>query len=255
MSHLSICIFVFLCMSVKIMSIEMKTYDTKILATDEAVVLEDVRITNEDLTCLAPEEWLFDNIIYFNLLYQRNFLFKDAKNEIEVISPSLAQIIKLTRGRNLGILKQMLPGDILSKSIVLVPVNDATESKEGKHWSLLIFIPEEKIFLHMDTLLNVNERDGIAIANNILDILMEEKTNYSFYNCFDTKNVIQPNGYDCGLYLLQCARESLKHAFIHSGVFGNFVPKLLKIKSIEARQVILKRVKGLAQDNLKSEYL
>jgi len=235
------------------MSNNNENYDTMVLDTDEAVILDDVTITNKDLVCLAPEEWLFDNIIYFNLLFQKIFVFKDYKDEIEVISPSLAQIIKLSRKRNFDYLKQtMLPSDLLTKSIVLIPVNDATERKIGRHWSLLIFLPKEKLFLHMDTLLNCNEQDGILIAANILSIFQEEESDYSYCNCFDTEEVMQPNGYDCGLYVMYFARESLRHAFVYSGDFGNFVPKLVKIPSSRARKIILGRVKNLAKGNLRN---
>ena len=221
-------------------------YDTNVLEKDEAIIMDDVQITNIDLACLAPDEWLFDNVIYFSLLYQRNFVFVDYKSEIEILSPSLSQIIKMTRKTELDSIRlQLNSADILPKNIVLIPVNNANNRKMGSHWSLLILLPKERAFLHMDTLFNVNEKHAFVIAENMLNVLQEDRTGYTFDNFFEPE-IIQTNGYDCGLYLLHCARESQEHFCINAGTIENFEPRLREINSINARKVILGRVKTLA---------
>ena len=57
-------------------------YETGILRGN--VMLEHVTLTNNDLECLKPDQWLYDNVIDFNLQYQRHFMFGYDKDDIEI---------------------------------------------------------------------------------------------------------------------------------------------------------------------------
>ena len=80
-------------------------------------MLEHVTLTNNDLECLKPDQWLYDNVIDFNLQYQRHFMFGYDKDDIEILSPSLVQMIKTFRRKDLMVscTQFKAPANILKK--------------------------------------------------------------------------------------------------------------------------------------------
>ncbi len=72
-----------------------ENFETAILEQGKVAILEGIRLTNDDIQCLRPKEWLIDNVIEFSLQHQRNFIYTEHKNEIEIVSPAVVHAIKL----------------------------------------------------------------------------------------------------------------------------------------------------------------
>ena len=102
------------------------------------------------------------------------------------------------------------------------PVNSAfaendnfTDVGGGSHWSLLVMVKftshskEMQSFFHFDSLNGMNSNAASSLAfklNKAMSVVNQgyEKVSYSFQNC---KTPQQPNGNDCGIYLLSSAED------------------------------------------------
>ena len=203
---------------------------------DDFFIIENIRITKQDLECLKPQEWIYDTIIEFEFQYQRNFIFNEFRQDIEIISPSLVHIFKFAKIETVRIELKSLK--LLSKNVVIISVNNGAITGEGTHWSLLVFVPKERIFHHIDTLGGTNKRRAKAVVKKLLCALKEIVTDYSI----NFINYWQTNGYDCGLYVLHFGKIALKH--FCQGVVSKekFNPEFCEIDSNITRKKIIHHV-------------
>ena len=59
------------------------------------LVLEDIRLTSEEASCLEKERWLLDQLILFFLTYLCSIKWSHYKDDIEIIGPSVAQMLQM----------------------------------------------------------------------------------------------------------------------------------------------------------------
>jgi len=88
----------------------------------------------------------------------------------------MVHIIKFAK--NKSVRTQLQPLELVLKSIVIIPVNNGKINGEGTHWSLLLFIPKEGKFYHIDTLGGTNKHRSQAIVKKLLCALKEVVPNY-----------------------------------------------------------------------------
>ncbi len=168
-------------------------------------VLGDVSVRANETYCLEEKAWLHDNLMEFYLEYLRHVKHKSQRDNIEIVGPTVTQCIKMSECSR--VVSEMLdPLNLLEKKMVLIPVNNASQAdSEGSHWSLLILVPSNGHFYHMDSL-DFNKDSAVILAIKMSQQLkLQEKL---FENFTGTR---QDNAVDCGLYVLVNADKSISH--------------------------------------------
>ena len=201
--------------------------------TNDNMMLENISIVSRDLDCLNPKKWLLDNVLALHLIYQKTHFFKTWEKEIEIIPPTLTELIKHSSIDNIR--NQLQELNLLSKSLVIIPVNNAEVNTEGSHWSILIWSINQDSFYHVDTMGKMNKRVATGIMETMLKVLNLDYRHHkiSYYE------FQQSNGYDCGLYVLKFAKDAMESTFTKSkGTLGKFEPKFAIINSEEFRKNI-----------------
>ena len=96
-------------------------------------------MTSEEASCLEKERWLLDQLILFFLTYLCSIKWSQYKDDIEIIGPSVAQMLKMYNNDD-EVEEQLQPLNIVDGNLVLIPVNNAQDQeRKGCHWSILIF--------------------------------------------------------------------------------------------------------------------
>ncbi len=177
--------------------------DERILAR-----LDDICVRVKDTLCLRENEWLHDKIIHYFLERLRQEVFREWKEEIEVIAPAVAVIINTTS--DVQVVRNMIePLRLREKKIVLVPVNNASTRLPGTHWSLLVVLPAVQTFLHLDGLVGMNRASAKLLSEKLGK--HEEWTDPLFAEYSGSR---QKNRTDCGLFVLADAKVATA-SFIH----------------------------------------
>ena len=183
------------------------------------IVLGDVSISSKDALCLLGQEWLDDKIIEFYLEYLRLIKFKRFSKYIQIIGPCVAHLIKTMDSKDDAISAMLDPLKIDERRVVLIPVNNAeTSSSSGTHWSLMVYVPRQKTFYHLDTLRKMNDDAANQIAHRVAETLGEPGYDLYAYN-----GTQQGNAHDCGVYVLVNAELAISH-FLLSSNWEGFYP-------------------------------
>jgi len=222
-----------------------ENYNIDMLKGGKVAIIEKSSLTSADLECLKPSSWLDDNVIEFVLEYQKNFIFDANRHEIAVLSPAVVQMVKLAKTLGIEEIRlQITPLDLMDKSIVLIPVNNSQSEGDGSHWSLLIFLPQQFHFHHIDTLGDANKISASNVANNLLELLKQDLSCFGVgHRSSDTQ---QNNGHDCGLHVLQYARAAMLHFCKNKMTMKEFHPKIETKNSNAKRKEILQRIEHVA---------
>ena len=156
---------------------------------------------------------LHDTVILFYLRLVQSRLHEKQGNLFEILPPSLTQLIKLAPDEDatdhLAPIKQQL----LAKQLIFIPINDSMETEArpgtvlGKHWSLLIFSPDENIFRHFDTKEEMNKVHAKTVAQKISCAMIERSRPVKIL-----KDLLMPvRNNDCGVWVLQYAQLVLDY--------------------------------------------
>ena len=178
----------------------------------------DIALTSDEALCLIGREWLSDTVIEFYLEYLRRVKFKDYSDQIEIIGPCVAQLLKNIEDTK-DIAHQLEPLKLHERKIVLIPVNNELAGTEGtgSHWSLMFYLPDSKSFHHIDTLDPMNHDAAYEIAGQMdrgLGI-QEDPENLDEYPDFVTYFAVQQsNNYDCGVHVLANADNAIRQIVV-----------------------------------------
>ena len=82
---------------------------------------------------------------------------------------------------------------------------------------------------------------AIMTATKLVAGLNENEEEYSISHRYS--DIIQHNEWDCGIHLLQFAKEAQEHFCAYGRSFDEFYPTIGFIRSEKARKIILKRIK------------
>ncbi len=214
-------------------------------AEKKLAVLGDVSVRVNETYCLEQREWLHDNLIEFYLEYLRHVKYKEQKDKIEIVGPTVTQCIKMTACPK-TVEEMIEPLRLKQKAVVLIPVNNADKANaEGSHWSLMVLTPCTGHFYHMDTL-DLNKECAKTLAIKLCNILQLERPKFEHFI-----GTLQDNMVDCGLHVMLNADRAVGH-FIDNDSREGFVPA--GQDDMEGmRPVVLKAIKDVADMQEKEE--
>ena len=98
--------------------------------------------------------------------------------------------------------------DLKQFSFFLIPINDNSDKMNangGSHWSLLVYLPIEDIFIYLDSMKKKsnNIENAINIAGKLRGLIKEDqKKDLKESFVVNSETPQQKNGYDCGVYVL-----------------------------------------------------
>jgi sentrin-specific protease 8 len=102
-------------------------------------------LRESDVKLLQEPNWFNDNLIAFYFEYLEHNLFNQHQQHLLLLSPQVAQLLRLTfeeiaPNPSLALdLMGLQFEELNSKSLILIPVNDSNglEESGGTHWTLL----------------------------------------------------------------------------------------------------------------------
>ncbi|KAH8778945.1 Ulp1 protease family protein [Hyaloscypha finlandica] len=185
-----------------------KRVDWKQLAPENAYL----SLTKEDVNTLK-NDWLTDNIIAFweEYLEREELLHKFPTAHIILLRPSM--VFMLRQPPDPLTIKGALPNFTRTTHIFL-PINDtrnASVSKSGSHWSLLLVSIIDGVAFHYDLLSNFNDNEALQATNKISTLL---RRSLKFFNLEDSPQ--QENNSDCGVYVCMQMRHLLLKRLLSS---------------------------------------
>ncbi len=203
-------------------------------------VLGDISLRVGETYCLEHREWLHDNLLEFYLEYLRHIKHKEYKDVMEIVGPTVSQCIKMSDCSQ--VVKNMIePLKLPEKKVVLIPVNNASQADaEGSHWSLMIMIPSNSHFYHIDTL-DMNKDCATTLAIKLCSQMKFQEPKLEHY--IGTR---QDNAVDCGLYVLVNADKAIGH-FSTNQTREGFKPAV-KSDISHFRSKILRIIKAIADE-------
>ena len=83
------------------------------------IIQGDIALTSDEALCLLGQEWLSDTVIEFYLEYLRCVKFKDYYDQIEIIGPCVAQLLKNIDNKE-DIVNELEPLNLPGRKIVLI---------------------------------------------------------------------------------------------------------------------------------------
>ncbi len=209
-------------------------------ADKKLAVLGDVSVRVNETYCLEEREWLHDNLIEFYLEYLRHIKHRSHKESIEIVGPTVTQCIKMTDCPK-TVREMIEPLKLHQKKLVLIPVNNANRADaEGSHWSLMVMIPSNGHFYHMDTL-DMNKECAKTLAIKLCSQL--EFQDPKFEHFIGTR---QDNAVDCGLYVMVNADKAISH-FSERPSREGFLPAE-KTDISDMRPAILNVIKDVSEE-------
>ncbi|NXG53740.1 SENP8 protease, partial [Psilopogon haemacephalus] len=170
----------------------------------------DSLLRQSDVALLDPPNWLNDQIIGFAFEYFANHEFKAFWDEICFISPEVAQFIKCADNREeVGVFLQ--PLDLLSKKLVLFPINDnSNQLAGGTHWSLLVYYGDKDCFGHYDSRSTYNSTHAKQVAEKV-EFFISPRAGKT--TLVEELAPTQKNSYDCGMYVICMAEAVCRHYY------------------------------------------
>jgi hypothetical protein len=140
------------------------------------VTIGDQTLHPEDIALVPAPHWWNDSLIGFSIERLRRSL----PPPVAVLPPSLTFFLAAEHASPADLCAQLGPHDLLSKALVLLPVNSASASAVvgsspvvGDHWSVLAFEKASQTFSHFDSLPHApNMAAAAAIAKSLSAFVM-----------------------------------------------------------------------------------
>ena len=168
----------------------------KKILNPRAQMIRDVALFEEDLQSINDGKWISDGIIAFWFRYLEEEVYKD-NQDIIFIPPAVTQIFKQGVTETFRIFANSL--NIGQRKYVLLAVNNNKLDKAGGyHWSLLVYKVKDDVWLHYDSMEDLNLCEAKTIVNRMQDYLKPGSTP-KLDVVYSTQ---QRNGYDCGAYTM-----------------------------------------------------
>ncbi|KAJ1962564.1 hypothetical protein GGI12_002583 [Dipsacomyces acuminosporus] len=154
-----------------------------------------------DALTLLEGRWLNDTILSLYFEYLTHDILK-GDDSVLFLNPSVSHILR--NENDTGNLQMILPQDICLKELILIPINNSTQtdnhSSEGTHWSLLVYVKQAKGFHYFDSLTNRNLHHARATKDNLGTFLFgwqSQDLPISVHSCPQ-----QENNSDCGVFVI-----------------------------------------------------
>lgn len=150
----------------------------------------------------AQEGWLNDTDINN---YYENLSPKFPDVDKHLMDPIIASILKNNPS---DATKHLDALHIKEKHLIFLPINDASGTHTGSHWSLLVFNKKESKFYYFDSISSFNRKHALQMASSLCLYL---NIRFNLQSFVDITCPQQQNGKDCGVFLLFFTEEILKH--------------------------------------------
>lgn len=176
--------------------------------SDEVVLsYHDSLLHRSDVELLRGTGWLNDRLIgfWFEYLEKDLFISRHSPESVCLISPEVAQFVKLGTAQDASLFLE--PLDLKSKSLILLPVNDldSLDSAGGSHWSLLVYHASDQQFYDFDSSNQSNLQSSKKIVPK-LGLPVARKN-----AIFSVKCTQQQNSWDCGIFTCCHAELVMEH--------------------------------------------
>jgi sentrin-specific protease 8 len=141
--------------------------------------------------------------------------FKQFKDILAVITPDVAQLIKLLSASELEVVLE--PLSLHTKELIVLAINDndSRDSAGGSHWSILAYFRKDSCFRHYDSMLNTNLLPASTCARKLAAYLFGKLEQPAIGGGQVMKETVpqQSNGYDCGVYAACFGEYLIKKTF------------------------------------------
>mmetsp|Transcript_16637 Transcript_16637/g.46977 ORF Transcript_16637/g.46977 Transcript_16637/m.46977 type:complete len:213 (+) Transcript_16637:101-739(+) len=164
----------------------------------------DTTLGEEDTALLQEGQWLNDLLIQFYFEYLGKTA-RDRKERDFFFPPSSSfMLLFLDAGGAKELLNAEILSDLRGSDRVFVAVNDNEDhtATGGSHWSLLVFIRHESMFVHLDSCGSMNDRVARSYARNVAPLV-----GASPYHFVPGRCPQQANSADCGVFALAFAER------------------------------------------------
>ena len=150
----------------------------------------------EDMRSLNDGEWISDAIIAFWFRYLAEVVYQN-NQDILFIPPSVTQVLKQGLTEVFSMTANSL--NIGQKEYVLMAVNNNKLDKAGgHHWSLVVYKVKDDVWLHYDSMEDLNLREAKSLVNRMQEYI-EPGSTPKLYTMGSTQ---QRNNCDCGAYTM-----------------------------------------------------
>lgn len=175
----------------------------------------DVVLTRSDLSILRGPCFINDRIIAFYFAHLSAGLHHGDDGDLLLLPPSIPYLLSnLPDPASVAAVAE--PLRIASRRLVLLPVNDnpdASVPEGGSHWTLLVLdnttSPSAPRFVHHDSFPGA---PNLPVATRLADALRplllanDSRRSEMTVPLVEGPTPKQPNGYDCGVYVMAIAR-------------------------------------------------
>ena len=129
----------------------------------------DVVLSEEDLRSLNGGEWISDGIIAFWFGHLAEVVYQD-NHDILFIPPSVTQALK--QGLTDLFSNTIESLNIGQRKYVLMAVNNNKSDKAGgSHWSLLVYMVKDDLWLHYDSMEDLNLKEAQTLLSRMQEYI------------------------------------------------------------------------------------
>lgn len=139
-------------------------------------------------------------------------LFQAHPEKFLFVTPAVTLLAKLGTGDVSTLLD---PHEVAQKSVLFFPVNNEQRTREGTHWSLLVYSRPEDKFFSFDSSRNFNRRSTNQLVKVLKRALGRPDAELVHHSCHQ-----QSNEFDCEICILAYT-EKICHHFIKKGAVGD----------------------------------
>jgi len=218
----------------------------------------DVVLIRSDLAILRGPRFINDRIIAFYFAH----LSAGLGDDLLLLPPSIPYLLSnLPDPASVAAVAE--PLRLASRRLVLLPVNDnpdASVPEGGSHWTLLVLdnttSPSGPRFVHHDS---IRGEPNLPIASRLADalrplLLQSDSRRRGAVPVVEGPTPRQPNGYDCGVYVMAISRAICGwwkngHGGLRGGDWFEAVRREVDADSVKAmRGELLQLITTLIQD-------
>ncbi|XP_038904351.1 NEDD8-specific protease 1-like [Benincasa hispida] len=153
---------------------------------------KNVVLRRSDLQSLEDQNYLNDTVIDFYFVHLSVYYQYD---EILLIPTSVSFL--LANAIDLDSFTSTIKSlDLQKKKLIFFTVNN-----DNSHWSLFVYCRKRNLFMHYDSVNQVNCKLAFSIYESLNDYIIHDSA--KFMECLAPK---QRNWYDCGLYVMEISR-------------------------------------------------
>lgn len=198
-------------------------------------IIQDCELFERNLKTIQPYQCVDDMIIHFHFRY------------LEYKNPNLKKIVLFVMPCTVQFI-QTYPMEMVKESLydmkldqfkyVFYPMSDIDPNYGvATHWSLLYLDRSGEVpkFFHFDSMNQCNQHNAHQLARKICELYQYKDISFE---C--VKGVTQPNGYDCGVYVMAFAEQFL----LSNGDVKDACSKLTTRFITDYRAYILNNIKS-----------